>query len=210
MKKLKIAVLASGGATDMEPIAVAIEKGKLNAEITVLICDKPEAYALTRAEKHHIPAIYLSPKNKSRKEFHERVMEVLEEYGSDLILFIGYMMLASSEFVNINERKTWNVHPALLPMFAGGMDRAVHLEILKRGAKKTGATLMYIDDGADTGPIIDEEVVDVFFNDTVDTLRERVQAAEQRLLIKYIPLFAAGKLKVETNAYGGKYVRILE
>lgn len=210
-RKLKIAVLASGGATDMEPIAVAIEKGELEAEITVLLCDKPEAFAITRAEQHKIPGIYLSPKNKSREEYCQMVIEKLEEYGADLILLIGWMKLLSKDFVEqYGGLRTWNIHPALLPMFAGGMDRAVHLEILMRGAKVTGCALIALDEGADTGAIILEKVVEVRFDDTVDTLRDRVQKAEQEIILEAIRLHIEGRLKIVTNAYGGQWVQILD
>lgn len=211
MKKLKIAVLASGGATDMEPIAVAIEKGELDAEITVLICDKSDAYAITRAEKHRIPSIYLSPKNKSREAYCKVVMETLEEYGVDLVLLIGWMKLLSKDFVEeYGGLRTWNIHPALLPMFAGGMDRSVHKDVLERGAKVTGCSLIALDEGADTGPIILEKVVEVKFDDTVDTLRDRVQKAEQEIILEAIQLHIEGKLKIVTNAYGGQWVQILD
>lgn len=211
MKKLKIAVLASGGATDMEPIAVAIEKGELEAEITVLICDKPEAYALARAEKHHIPAIYLSPKNKLREEYCEKIMETMEEYGADLVLLIGWMKILSEDFVEkYGGLKTWNIHPALLPMFAGGMDRSVHKDVLERGAKITGCSLIALDEGADTGAIILEKVVEVRFDDTVDTLRDRVQKAEQEIILEAIRLHMEGRLKIVANTYGGQWVQILD
>ncbi len=211
MEKLKIAVLASGGATDMEPIAVAIEKGELEAEITMLICDKPDAYALTRAEKHHIPAIYLSPKNKSREEYCEAIIEELKEYEAGLVLLIGWMKILSKNFVEeYGGLRTWNIHPALLPMFAGGMDRSVHKDVLERGAKVTGCSLIALDPGADTGPIILEKVVEVKFDDTVDTLRDRVQKAEQEIILEAIQLHIEGRLKIVTNAYGGQWVQILD
>ena len=210
-RNLKIIVMAHSGATDMEPIALAIEKGELHAEITALICDKADAYAITRAENHGIPAIFIDPAGKTKEKFNEEIMQEIERYEADLILLLGWMKILGSGFVNkYGGLKTWNIHPALLPMFAGGMDRAVHEEILKRGAKITGCSLIALDEGADTGPIILEKVVKVKFNDTVDTLRDRVQEAEQKIILEAILLFIENKLRIETNVYGGKSVRILE
>ena len=210
-RNLKIIVMAHGGATDMEQIAVAIEKGELSAKITAMICDKADAYAITRAKNHGIPAIFIDPAGKTKEEFNEEIMRKIEKYGADLILLLGWMKILGSKFVNeYGGLKTWNIHPALLPMFAGGMDRAVHEEILKRGAKITGCSLIALDEGADTGPIILEKVVEVKFNDTVDTIRDRVQKAEQEIILEAILLFIEDKLKIETNVHGGKFVRILK
>jgi len=211
--KFKILVMAHGGATDMKRVAEAIKKGKLDAEIVALICDNPEAVALKRAKKYGIPTVLVELKGKSkndRKKFDKQIMAEVGKYSPDLILLLGWMKILGPGFVKRYSNITWNVHPAPLPMFAGGMDRAVHEEILKRGAPFTGATLMYIDKGPDTGPIIAIRMVKVRFNDTVDVLRDRVQKAEQDLIMKYIPFFMDGRLKIVRNAYGGKWVQVLE
>lgn len=209
-RKLKIGILASTNMTDGQAVIDAIKTRKLNAEITVVISDKEKSGALKRTEKHQIPAAFISPKGRTREEFDELVDRKLEVHGADLVLLIGYMRILSADFIKKWQDKTMNIHPALLPMFAGGMDLDVHRAILKRGAKITGATLMFIDDGADTGPIILEAGVIVEFDDTEDTLKARVQATEQTLILKGIQLFMDGKLKIEKNAYGGKYVKVLE
>ncbi len=217
MKKFEepygILVMASGGATDSQVVIKKIEEGEWNAKIVAMICDKPDAYAMTRARDHGIPAIYIGLKGKTdtdRIDFNKEITKAIEKYKPKLILLLGWMKLLGKEFIKKHEDKTWNVHPAPLPMKEGGMDRNVHKEILERAAKFTGATLMFIDEGADTGPIIDEIIVAVKFDDTIDTLRDRVQKAEQDLLEKYIPLFMQGRLEIVTNAYGGKWVRVID
>ncbi len=202
---MKIAVLASNRAFDLQPIIDAIENGTLDAKISVLISDKADAYALKRAEKHHIPAVFISPKDRTREEFDNEIIKEIEESGGvDLILLIGYMRILSPNFVRKYKYKVMNIHPSLLPAFAGGMDKKVHEAILESGIKITGCTLHFIDEGVDSGPIILQKAVEVAEDDTVDTLTEKVQQAEQQIIMKGIELFRAGKLKVEY-----KRVRIL-
>lgn len=213
-RNLKIAVLASGGATDMGPIADQIEKGQLSAKIVALICDNPEAYAFKRAEKYGIPTVLIELRDKTdktRKDFDKEIMRAVKKYNPDLILLLGWMKILGPEFVQEHGGlKTWNIHPALLPMFAGGMDRSVHKDVLERGAKITGCSLIALDEGADTGPIILEKIVEVKFGDTIDTLRDRVQKAEQEIILEAIRLHIEGRLKIVTNAYGGQWVKILD
>ncbi len=211
--KFRILVMAHGGATDMKRVADSIRKGELNAEIVALICDDPNAYALKRAKEYGIPTVLIELKGKSknkRREFNKEIMAETVKYKPDLILLLGWMKILAPGFVKRYCHKTWNVHPAPLPMYAGEMDRNVHRAILKRAAPYTGATLMYIDRGADTGPIIAIKMIRVRPNDTDDTLRSRVQKAEQDLIMKYLPFFLEGRLKIVRNAYGGKYVIITD
>ena len=193
---LKIAVLASTNATDMQALIDEIEAGRLDAEISVLIANK-ECGAVERAKKHNIAALIIPSKGVEREDFDKKVAEELEKRGVKLILLIGYMRYLSRWFVDKYENKIMNIHPSLLPSFAGGMDKNVHEEILKHGVKVTGCTLHFVDEGEDTGPIILQKAVYIDENETVDTLKEKVQLAEQEIILKAISLFAAGKLKVE-------------
>jgi phosphoribosylglycinamide formyltransferase-1 len=202
---IRLGILASTKGTDMQAIIDAIESGKLDAEISVVISNKKDAYALERAKKHNIKAIFLDPKGKEREEYDKEISRILEEENVDLILLIGYMKLISPWFVKKYENRVMNIHPSLLPAYAGGMDLNVHEEVLKRGCKITGASLIFIDEGADTGPIILQKAVYVDDNDTPETLKGKVQKAEQEILLEGIRLFAEKKLKVE-----GKRVRILK
>jgi formyltetrahydrofolate-dependent phosphoribosylglycinamide formyltransferase len=202
---IRLGILASTKGTDMQAIIDAIEGKKLDAEIVVVISDKENAYALERARKHNIKAICLDPKGKEKEEYDKEIDKILQEEKVELVLLIGYMKLISPWFVQKWLNKVMNVHPSLLPAYAGGMDLDVHAEVLKRGCKVTGASLIFIDEGADTGPIIDQRVEYVKDDDTPETLKPRVQKLEQEMLIDAIKLFAGNKLKVE-----GKRVKILK
>ncbi len=205
MAKLKIAVLASTSGTDLQAIIDEIEAGRLDAEISVVISNNNEAYALERAKKHNIEAVFIDPKGRTRIEFDKEVMKILDKKEVDVIALIGYMRLLSSDFVHKYENKIMNVHPSLLPAFAGGMDKNVHQTILEHGVKVTGCTIHFVDEGADTGPIILQEPVKITEDETVDTLRDKVQAAEKRLFPEALRLFHENRIRVE-----GRRVRILK
>lgn len=202
---INIGVLASTKATDLQAVIDAIQSKKLDAKITVLVSNKKDAYCLERAKKHKIKAVFIDGKGKEREEFDKQASEVLEENNVDLILLIGYMRYLSKWFVDKYKNKIMNIHPSLLPAFAGGMDLNVHEEILKHGVKVTGCTLHFVDEGQDTGPIIVQKSIPVEEYDTADTLKEKVQKLEGEAITEGIKKFAAGKLKVE-----GRIVRVLE
>ena len=204
MKKLKIGVLASTRGTDLQGIIDAINSGKLkDVEIVCVIANK-ECGALEKAKNAGIEAILIPSKGKEREEFDREVAAELDKRGVDLILLIGYMRYLSPWFVHKYENKIMNVHPSLLPAFAGGMDLNVHKAVLDWGVKVTGCTIHFVDEGADTGPIIIQKTVPVEENDTEETLKQKVQALEKEAFIEAIELFRDGRLKVE-----GRRVRIL-
>ena len=182
----------------MQAIIDAIDDKELDAEISVVIANK-ECYALERAKGYGIKAVYIPSKGKEREEFDKEVAAILDKEGIQLILLIGYMRILSSWFVNKYKNKIMNIHPSLLPAFAGGMDKDVHAEVLASGVKETGCTLHFVDEGADTGPIIFQKKVRIDEEETVETLKEKVQIAEQEIILKAIRLYAQGKIKVEDN-----------
>ena len=202
---IKLGILASTKATDMQAVIDAIEAKQLNAKISVVISDKENAYALERAKKHGIKAVFVDPKEfsnvedkeKRREEFDKKVYQELEDV--ELVLLIGYMRIVSPWLVNEFRNKIMNIHPSLLPEFAGGMDKDVHEEVLKAGVKKTGCTLHFVDESVDGGPIILQKEVMIGENETVDSLKEKVQKAEQEIIVKAIGLYEQGKIKVENN-----------
>ena len=208
---LHLGVLASTRGTDMQAVIDAINSKKLNAVISVVISDKPDAYALERAKQHNLKAVFIEPKKfvvevdgqkdreKSREQFDKEVAMVLDENKVGLILAIGYMRILSPWFVNKYRNRIMNIHPSLLPAFGGGMDRDVHQEILDYGCKVTGCTLHFVDESVDSGPIIMQKEVKIEKNETVDSLKNKVQEAEQEIIIKAIGLFSKGKIKVENN-----------
>ena len=183
----------------MQAIIDAISSKKLNAIISVVISNKKDAFALERAKKHNIKAVFVDAKGKTREQYDREIAKILEQNNVELILLIGYMRFLSPWFVNKYKNKIMNIHPSLLPAYAGGMDRDVHAEVLKNKEKKTGATLHFVDEGADTGPIILQKEVKIEKNETVDSLKEKVQKAEQEIILKAIDLFDKGKIKVEGN-----------
>lgn len=189
-KELNIAILGSTRGTDMQAIIDA------NIPIKIVISNKKDAYILERAKKAGIPALFISQKDKSREEFDKEVIEILEKNNIDLILLIGYMRYLSANFVNRYKNRIMNIHPSLLPAFAGGMDKNVHAEVLKSGCKTTGCTLHFIDEGTDTGPIILQKEVSITENETVDSLKTKVQKAEQEVILEGIDLFDKNKLEV--------------
>lgn len=206
---LKIGVLASTRATDLQAVIDAINSRKINAEISVVISDKEDAYALERANNNKIKSVFIDPKvliakiksdkEKSRENFDKEVAKILDEDEVILILLIGYMRYLSPWFVSKYKNRIMNIHPSLLPKYAGGMDKNVHELVLKNKEKITGATLHFVDEGADTGPIILQKEVKIDKNETVDSLKEKVQRAEQEIIVKAVDLFEKGKIKVEKN-----------
>lgn len=206
---LNIGVLASTRATDLQAIIDAIESKELNVKISVVVSDKEDAYALERAKKHGIDAVFIDAKAKDilaiedkeerREAFDKKVAAELEKHDVGLILAIGYMRIIGQWLVYKYRNKIINIHPSLLPAFAGGMDKDVHKEVLESGVKETGCTLFFIDEGVDTGPVIFKKEVDVEQDDTVDTLKAKVQKAEQEIMIRAIKLYDEGKLKVENG-----------
>ena len=202
---MNIGVLASTKGTDLQAVIDAIKTKKLNVKISVVISNKKDAHALEMARKHNIEAVYINSKGKEREDFDKEVNNVLEKHNVDLILLIGYMRILSSWFVRKYKNKIMNIHPSLLPAFAGGMDKDVHAEVLKARVKETGCTLHFVTENVDTGPIIMQKKVDIAENETVDSLKEKVQKAEQEIIVKVLKLYEQGKINVEE----GK-VKILE
>lgn len=198
---LKIAVLVSGGGTNLQAILDAIDTKKItNAEISVVISNNPGAFALERAKKHGVKAVCVSPKDfAEREEFHQALTETIDSYGVDLIVLAGCMVVLPESLVKKYENRIINIHPALIPSFCGkgfyGLH--VHEEVLKRGVKLTGATCHFVDAGTDTGPIILQKAVEVKEGDTPKELQLRVmEEAEWEIMPKAIDLIANGKVSV--------------
>ena len=198
--------MASTRSTDLQAVIDAIEAKRLNSRISVVVSDKKDAYALERARKHKIDAVFVDPKSigiasvsdkdKRREAFDRKLAAEFDKRKIDLIIAIGYMRILSRWFVGRYKNKIMNIHPSLLPAFAGGMDKNVHEEVLKAGVKETGCTLHFVDENVDNGPIIMQKKVKVEKNDTPDSLKEKVQKAEQEVIIKALDLYEKGKIKV--------------
>lgn len=196
---LNIAVLASTRATDMQAIIDAIEAGMLDAKIQCVVSDAEHAYALERAKKHGIDAIFINPDGKSKEQYDAEVLKELEKRNVELVLLVGYMRLVRKPLLDRFENRIMNIHPSLLPAFAGGKDMDVHQLVLDAGCKVTGCTLHFVTDRVDAGPIILQKAVAVGDDDTAGTLKEKVQKAEQELLLEGIRFFNEGKILVKGN-----------
>jgi phosphoribosylglycinamide formyltransferase-1 len=205
-RPIRLAVLGSTRGTDLQAIIDAIKSGLLKAEIVCVISNKKDAYILERAKQHGIEALFINPKGLTREEYDKLIMDEIEKRSPvDLILLIGYMRILSNQFVKKYKWRIINIHPSLLPAFAGGMDLNVHKAVLDYGVKVTGCTLHFVDEGVDTGPIILQKPVMVDDDDTPETLKAKVQKAEQEVLIEAIKLFQRGLIRIE-----GRRVRILK
>ena len=185
---IKLGVLGSTNGTDLQAIFDAIGSGELNAEVSVVVSNQKDAYILERAENHNVPAFYISHKGKSRKEFDLEMTAVLKNHNVDLVLLIGFMRILSAEFCGEWQDRLLNVHPSLLPKYAGGMDTNVHEEILKNGDTETGCTIHFVTDEVDGGPILIQKKCNVEAGDTVETLKTKVQELEGRAFIEAIQL----------------------
>lgn len=198
---LKMAVLVSGGGTNLQAIIDAIESGKItNAEISVVISNNAGAYALKRAEKYGIEARCISPKQyESRQAFNEALLEALQSYQVDLVVLAGCLVVIPEIMVKAYPNRIINIHPALIPSFCGTgyYGLKVHEAVLARGVKVTGATVHFVDEGTDTGPIILQKAVEVKADDTPEVLQRRVmEQAEWVIMPQAIDLIANDRIQV--------------
>ncbi len=191
----RIAVLASGTGTNLEAILEAEAKGEIAGAVKLVVSDQETAQALQRAKKRQVKALFINPGDYgSREQYDRAIVEKLKEEKIDLVALAGFMRLLSPYFVNSYPQRIMNIHPALLPAFPGldGVEQA-----LDYGVKVSGCTVHFVDEGLDTGPVILQEAVPVIQQDTVETLHQRIHAAEYRLYPTAIDLFCREKLKVE-------------
>ncbi len=199
---LRIGVLVSGGGTNLQAVMDAMDEGRITgAEIAVVISNNAGAYALERAKNKGIEALLISPKDyDSREEFHEALLTALKERNLDLLVLAGYLVAIPPSIVQAFPMKIINIHPSLIPSFCGKgyYGLKVHEGVLKRGVKVTGATVHFVDEGTDTGPIILQKAVEVLPDDTPKTLQRRVmEQAEWQILPRAIDLIANDRLKIE-------------
>ena len=185
---IKLGVIGSTNGTDLQFILDAIGSGKLNAEVSVVLSNQKNAYILERAKNHNVPVVFTSHKGKSRKEFDAELTAILQEHGVNLVLLIGFMRILSTEFCRRWQDRLLNVHPSLLPKYAGGLDTNVHEEVLKNGDAETGCTIHFVTDEVDGGPILIQKECNVEAHDTVETLKTKVQKLEGEAFIEAIQL----------------------
>ena len=198
---MKMAVLVSGGGTNLQAIMDAMDRGEItNAEIAVVISNNANAYALERAKMKGREAIWVSPKAyASRAEFNQALLETIQSYDVELVVLAGCLVVIPEIMVKAYPNKIINIHPALIPSFCGTgyYGLKVHEGVLERGVKVTGATVHFVDEGTDTGPIILQKAVEVHQGDTPEILQRRVmEEAEWKIMPKAIDLIANDKIEV--------------
>lgn len=190
-KKLRLGVLVSGRGTNLQAIIDSINEGKLLAEIVIVISDNPKAMALERAKIANIPTAYVKPGKKS--EFEREIIRILEENKVDLIVLAGFMRILSANFVSRFPLRIINIHPSLLPSFPG---LEAQRQALEYGVKITGCTVHFVNEIVDGGPIILQEAVPVYDDDTVESLSARILEKEHKILVEAIRLFGENRLKI--------------
>lgn len=196
---LRAAVLVSGGGTNLQAIIDQVENGNItNTTLALVISNKKDAYALKRSENHGIKGLCISPKDyETREEFNQIMVNTLRENQIDFVVLAGYLVILPDTIVKEYAGKIINIHPSLIPSFCGPgyYGLKVHEQVLKRGVKVTGATVHFVDEGCDTGPIILQKAVEVQPMDTPESLQKRVmEQAEWKILPEAINLFANHKL----------------
>ena len=199
---LKLVVLVSGGGTNLQAIIDGIADGSIpNTEIKAVISNNKNAYALQRAKDHNIAAACVSPKDfADRAAFNQALLEKIKSYEPDLIVLAGCLVVIPEIMVDAYPNKIINIHPSLIPAFCGTgyYGLKVHEGVLKRGVKVTGATVHFVDEGTDTGPIIMQKPVEVRPDDTPEVLQRRImEQAEWQIMPKVIDLIAHDKVHVK-------------
>jgi len=192
---LRLAVLASGRGSNLQAIIDAIEKGRLQAVLALVISNKAEAQALERARKHGVPAVFLDPKATPGREAYDAViLEHLRKHDVGLVALAGYMKIVTRVLIDAYANRIMNIHPSLLPSFPG---LAAQQQALDWGVKVSGCTVHFVEEGVDTGPIIRQAAVPVLEGDQAESLEARIMVEEHRIYPEAIQLFAEGRLMVE-------------
>ena len=195
MKKLRLGILASGGGTNLQSIIDRCQDGSLDAEIVIVISNNPSAGALERAEQVGIPNLSIDHRQFSdRKEFDQSVVAALKQADVELVVLAGFMRIISEVFLEAFPQRIINIHPALLPAFPG---LHVQKKAIDQGARFSGCTVHFVDDGVDTGQIIIQAVVPVIDDDTEESLSARILEQEHKIYPQAIQLIAEDRLRIE-------------
>ena len=185
----KLGVLGSTKGTDLQAIIDAIDQKKLDASVEIVISNTSNAYILERAANHNIPDYSISHIEKNRETFDGEISTLLKKYKVDLVLLIGFMRILSVKFCKEWKMRILNVHPSLLPKYAGGMDTNVHEEVIRNGDVETGCTIHFVTETVDSGPILIQKKCLIDTNETPETLKKKVQRLEGEAFIEAIKLF---------------------
>lgn len=202
MAATKLGVLVSGGGSNLQSIIDNIEAGSLSAKVCVVIANEPDAFGMTRASNHGIPAVLINHRDyENRGAFDAKLVEVLKDYDVDLVVLAGFMRIITRTLLDAFPNRIINIHPALLPSFPG---THVWQDQIDYGVKFAGCTVHFVDEGMDSGPIIIQAVVPVMDDDDADSLSSRILKQEHRIYSRAIQLFSEGRLKIE-----GRRVKVL-
>lgn len=201
---LRVVVMVSGGGTNLQAIIDSVKDGTItNTEIVGVISNNKNAYALKRAEENNIPSKCVSPKDfETRDIFNGKLLEAVDGFKPDLVVLAGFLVVIPPEMIKKYENRMINIHPSLIPSFCGKgyYGLKVHEAALARGVKVVGATVHFVDEGTDTGPIILQKAVEVQQGDTPEVLQLRVmEQAEWKILPRAIDLIANAKVRVENK-----------
>ncbi len=192
---INIGVLVSGRGTNLQAIIEAVEEGRIEGEISIVVSDNPDAYALKRAKQYNIETQYIDfNKFKNRENYDKKIEEYLKEKKVDLVVLAGYMRILSPYFIRTYKNKIINIHPALLPSFPG---LHTQRQAVEYGVKVSGCTVHFVDEGVDSGPIILQKTVEVKDNDTEESLAERILKEEHQIYPRAIQLFSEGRLIIK-------------
>ncbi|MBI5875583.1 MAG: phosphoribosylglycinamide formyltransferase [Deltaproteobacteria bacterium] len=192
---INLGVLVSGSGTNLQAIIDGIDAGRLDAKIKIVISNNANAYAIERAKKHNIPAFIIQDSHfKTREDSDRHIVEIIKSHSVDLVVLAGFMRLLTPVLIKSFPMRIINIHPALLPAFPG-----LHAQkkAVEYGAKFSGCTVHFVDEGVDTGPIIIQAVVSVDDNDTEETLSKKIQKEEHKIYPEAIRLFAEGRIELK-------------
>lgn len=199
MPQIKIGILVSGSGTNLQSIINSAESGFINGKIQVVISNKENAYGLQRARNHNIDAVFINEKNYSNiEEYNEAIIKELKSHGVELVVLAGYIKILTNKFIETYSNKIINIHPSLIPSFCGKgyYGLKVHEAAINYGVKLSGATVHFVNEEADNGPIIFQESVSVHYDDTAVTLQERILEVEHKLLPLALKYYCENKIEV--------------
>lgn len=199
MPQVKIGVLISGSGSNLQSIIDNIENGSINGKIEVVISNKCDAYGLERARQHNIDAVFVNKQDYDDIEsYNNEIMSELKKRDVELVVLAGYLKILSSRFIEDYKNKIINIHPSLIPSFCGKgyYGIRVHEAAIDYGVKLSGATVHFVDENADTGPIIIQEAIDVEFDDTAETLQKKVLKIEHKILPLAVKYYCENRIEV--------------